>query len=66
MSETGHSACPTQPNALRDNCGAVAIEYALLAALMALAIIASLTQLGDTLVNLPLAEIVNAVDAVLD
>jgi Flp pilus assembly pilin Flp len=43
-----------------DDRGAVAIEYALLAALLALAIVGALGNLGNTLRSLPLPELINA------
>lgn len=45
--------------------GATAIEYGLIAALIAVAILASLQALGATLIGLPLQAIVDAIAGIL-
>lgn len=53
-------------NRLRtDNRGAVGVEYGLLAALVAIAIIGGLKSLGLSLVNLPLPSLVTAFQGAL-
>jgi Flp pilus assembly pilin Flp len=49
----------------RDTSGAIAVEYGLIAALVAAVIIGSLTQLGETLVALPLQSVIAAIMDVL-
>ena len=49
----------------QDTSGATAMEYGLIAALIAVAILASLHQLGATLIGLPLQSIVDAIQGVL-
>jgi Flp pilus assembly pilin Flp len=44
----------------QETTGAVAIEYGLIAALIVLAILGTIDQLGDTLFGLPLQLLVNA------
>jgi Flp pilus assembly pilin Flp len=44
----------------QETTGAVAIEYGLIAALIVLAILGTIIQLGDTLFGLPLQLLVNA------
>ena len=45
--------------------GAIAVEYGLIAALVAIAIIGVLRELGDTLVTLPMGSIVAALANVI-
>lgn len=45
----------------RDASGAIAVEYGLIAALVAVVIIGSLTQLGETLLALPLQSVIDAI-----
>jgi Flp pilus assembly pilin Flp len=45
---------------MADQTGAIAVEYGLIAALIAVVLIGSLTQLGETLVGLPLQSVINA------
>jgi Flp pilus assembly pilin Flp len=45
--------------------GAIAVEYGLIAALVAVVIIGSLTQLGETLLGLPLQSVIAAIMGVL-
>ena len=55
-----------QPTAARlnaDASGAVALEYGLLAALVAVAILGSLRSLGISLVNLPLPSLIAAFES---
>jgi Flp pilus assembly pilin Flp len=52
---------PTTGPLERHTGGAVAIEYALLAALIAMAIIVGLVALGDSIRNLPLQAIIDAI-----
>jgi Flp pilus assembly pilin Flp len=55
--------CRTRRRAVdlwQDTCGAIAVEYGLIAALIALAVIGSITQLGETLFGLPLQALVDA------
>ncbi|MCE3248074.1 MAG: Flp/Fap pilin component [Geminicoccaceae bacterium] len=49
----------------RDLGGAVALEYGLLAALVALAILGSLRSLGVSLLNLPLPSLITAFQGAL-
>jgi hypothetical protein len=49
----------------QDATGAVAIEYGLIAALIVLAILGSIIQLGETLFGLPLPLLVDAFEAAL-
>jgi Flp pilus assembly pilin Flp len=44
-----------------DASGAIAVEYGLIAALVAVVIIGSLTQLGETLLALPLQSVIDAI-----
>jgi Flp pilus assembly pilin Flp len=48
---------------LADQTGAVAMEYGLIAALIALAILGTLLQLGGSVANLPLQSLVDAFQA---
>jgi Flp pilus assembly pilin Flp len=48
-----------------DETGATAMEYGLLAALVALAILATLKTLGEDLAGLPLQSIIDAIQAVI-
>ena len=51
---------------LRDHTGgAIAVEYGLIAALIAIAIIGVLRELGDTLVTLPMGSIIAALANVI-
>jgi Flp pilus assembly pilin Flp len=50
---------------LADESGAVAIEYGLIAALIALAILGTLVQLRESLVGLPLQLLIDAFNAAL-
>jgi Flp pilus assembly pilin Flp len=45
---------------MTDQTGAIAVEYGLIAALIAVVLIGSLTRLGETLVGLPLQSVINA------
>jgi len=45
---------------LADETGAVAIEYGLIAALIALAILGSIVQLSESLMGLPLQSLIDA------
>ena len=57
-----------QPTAARlqaDASGAVALEYGLLAALVAVAILGSLRTLGISLINLPLPSLIAAFESAL-
>ena len=70
MSSAARTSLPRPPwqNALAqlaDESGAVAIEYGLIAALIALAILGTLVQLGDALVGLPLQSLIDAFIAAL-
>lgn len=49
----------------QETSGATAVEYGLIAALIAVAILASLHELGATLIGLPLQSIVDAIQGVL-
>jgi len=49
----------------QETSGATAMEYGLIAALIAVAILASLHALGATLIGLPLQSIVDAIQGVL-
>ena len=49
----------------REISGATAMEYGLIAALIAVAILAALHQLGATIVGLPLQSIIDAIQRVL-
>jgi pilus assembly protein Flp/PilA len=49
---------------LADDTGATAMEYGLIAALIAVAILSGLKTLGNDLVNLPLQSIITAVQSV--
>jgi Flp pilus assembly pilin Flp len=49
----------------KETSGATAVEYGLIAALIAVAILASLHELGATLIGLPLQSIVDAIRGVL-
>jgi Flp pilus assembly pilin Flp len=51
---------PTEARLQADASGAVAVEYGLLAALVAMAILGSLRTLGISLVNLPLPSLIAA------
>jgi Flp pilus assembly pilin Flp len=54
---------PSWQNALArlaDDSGAIAVEYGLIAALVALAILGTIAQLGESLVGLPLQSVVDA------
>ena len=60
--------CPPRQNAftwLADESGAIAVEYGLLVALIALAVLGTIIQLGDALFGLPLQLLVDAFDAAL-
>jgi hypothetical protein len=50
---------------LAEESGAIGVEYGLLAALIALAILGTLRTLGLSLVNLPLQSIIGAMQAVI-
>jgi Flp pilus assembly pilin Flp len=50
---------------LQDESGEVALEYGLIAALIVLAILGTIVQLGDTLFGLPLQSLVDAFEAAL-
>lgn len=50
---------------LVDDTGAVAIEYGLIAALIALAILGSLVQLGESVLGLPLQSLIDTFGAAL-
>jgi Flp pilus assembly pilin Flp len=59
-------SCPSRQNAftwLADESGAIAVEYGLLVALIALAVLGTIIQLGDALFGLPLQLLVDAFDA---
>jgi Flp pilus assembly pilin Flp len=59
---------PSWQNALAqlgDESGEVALEYGLIAALIVLAILGTIVQLGDTLFGLPLQSLVDAFQAAL-
>jgi Flp pilus assembly pilin Flp len=59
---------PTWKNALAllaDETGAIAAEYGLLAAMIALAVLGTLVEIRDALVGLPLQMIVDALTSVL-
>jgi Flp pilus assembly pilin Flp len=62
----GHPGRSTPLIPIRDDRGGIAIEYALLAALMAVALVGSLLLLGTTIVELPLANIVEAIEGMLE
>lgn len=49
----------------QDSNGAVAVEYGLIVALIALAILVSLRELGAALLGLPLQSIIDAITGVL-
>jgi len=49
----------------QETSGATAMEYGLIAALIAVAILAALHQLGATIVGLPLQSIIDAIQRVL-
>jgi Flp pilus assembly pilin Flp len=58
--------CPPRQNAftwLADESGAIAVEYGLLVALIALAVLGTIIQIGDALFGLPLQLLVDAFDA---
>jgi Flp pilus assembly pilin Flp len=55
-----HAICLWQ-----ETSGATAMEYGLIAALIAVAIIAGLKELGATIVGLPLQSIIDAIAGVL-
>ncbi len=70
MSSAARTSLPRAPwqNAftrLADESGAIAVEYGLLAALIALAILGTIIQIGDALVGLPLQLLIDAFAAVL-
>jgi Flp pilus assembly pilin Flp len=50
---------------LADETGAVAIEYGLIAALIGIAILGALTQLGESVLGLPLQSLIDALQAAL-
>jgi Flp pilus assembly pilin Flp len=50
---------------LADETGAVAIEYGLIAALIALAILGSIVQLGEAILGLPMQALIDAFIAAL-
>jgi pilus assembly protein Flp/PilA len=50
---------------LADETGATAVEYGLIAALIAVAILSGLKTLGMDLVNLPLQSIIDAIESVI-
>jgi Flp pilus assembly pilin Flp len=49
---------------LADETGATAVEYGLIAGLIAIAILGALRSLGDNLINLPLQSIIAAIQSV--
>ena len=60
--------CPPRQNAftwLADESGAVAVEYGLLVALIALAVLGTIIQLGEALFGLPLQLLIDSFAAVL-
>jgi Flp pilus assembly pilin Flp len=60
--------CPPRQNAfarLADERGAVAVEYGLLVALVALAVLGTIIQLGEALFGLPLQLLIDSFAAVL-
>ena len=70
MSAAARTSLPRPPrqNALTrlaDESGAIAIEYGLLAALIALAVLGTIVQLGDALFGLPLQLLIDAFGAAL-
>jgi Flp pilus assembly pilin Flp len=60
------SRWPTVARLGADAGGAVALEYGLLAALVAVTILGSLRTLGFSLVNLPLPSLIAAFESVLN
>jgi Flp pilus assembly pilin Flp len=62
VSETCHPSRPTRGRCLREDRGGVAVEYALLAALLAMALVGPLTLLGGSILAPQLPELVDALD----
>ena len=60
---TRRSRRPTAARLKADASGAVALEYGLLAALVAVAILGSLRTLGISLINLPLPSLIAAFES---
>jgi Flp pilus assembly pilin Flp len=56
---------PRALSRLAEETGAIGVEYGLLAALIALAIMGTIRTLGLNLVNLPLQSIIDAIQAVI-
>lgn len=56
---------PRAPSRLAEETGAVAAEYGLLVALIALAVLGTIRTLGVSLASLPLQSIIDAIQAVI-
>jgi Flp pilus assembly pilin Flp len=57
--------CQRAESRLADETGAIGVEYGLLAALIALAILGTIRSLGVSLATLPLQSIIDAIQAVI-
>ena len=70
MSSAARISLPRQPwqhalARLADERGAIAIEYGLIAALIALAIIGTLFEVGEAVLALPMQSLIDAFEAVI-
>ena len=62
---TQQKRCPRALSRLVDETGAIGVEYGLLVALIALAILGTVRSLGVSLASLPLQSIIDAIQAVI-
>ena len=62
---TQQKRCPRALSRLADEAGAIGVEYGLLIALIALAILGTVRSLGVSLASLPLQSIIDAIQAVI-
>jgi Flp pilus assembly pilin Flp len=62
---THQTSCQRAVSRLADDTGAIGVEYGLLVALIALAILGTVRTLGISLATLPLQSIIDAIQAVV-
>ena len=62
---THQTPCQQAVSRLADEAGAIGVEYGLLIALIALAILGTVRSLGVSLATLPLQSIIDAIQAVI-
>ena len=62
---THQTSCQQAVSRLAEDSGAIGVEYGLLVALIALAILGTVRSLGVSLASLPLQSIIDAIQAVI-